>query len=60
MTLSPADLPNFLRSSALMGNLWVPSPRAMNELWNGRPSTVPLTLTKPLVPKYSADPSITT
>lgn len=46
--------------SALMGNLWVPSPRAMKELWNFWPITLPRTLTSPRVPKYSADPGITT
>src|SRR5690242_814749 len=44
-----------LRISALTGSLWVPSPRAMNELWNGWPSMVPRTLTRPLVPKYATD-----
>ena len=55
VTVSPACLPMTLRSSALTGSLWVPSPRAMNELWNGWPSMVPRTLTRPLVPKNCTD-----
>src|SRR4029077_13937979 len=51
----PACLPMTLRISALTGSLWVPSPRAMNELWNGWPSMVPRTLTRPLVPKNCTD-----
>ena len=51
VTLSPASLAMALRTSALMGSLWVPSPSAMNELSNGSPSTVPRTLTRPFVPK---------
>ena len=49
-----------LRRSALIGSLCVPSPSAMNELRNGWPSTVPATFTSPRVPKYSAEPGITT
>ena len=60
MTSSPASLPMALRRSALTGSLWVPSPRAMKELRNGWPSTVPLTFTNPRVPKYSADPGMVT
>ena len=60
VTVSPASLAIALRTSALIGSLWVPSPRAMNELRNGWPSTVPRTLTRPWVPKYSAEPGITT
>ena len=37
------------------GSLCRPSPSAMNELWNGSPSTVPRTFTSPRVPKNSAD-----
>jgi hypothetical protein len=40
--------------------LCVPSPRAMNEPRNGCPSIVPRTLTRPRVPKYSAEPGICT
>ena len=43
-----------------MGSLWLPSPIAMKELRNGVPSTVPLTLTSPRVPKNSAEPGMTT
>src|SRR5688500_10390036 len=60
VTVSPASLAMALRTSALIGSLWVPSPRAMKELRNGRPSTVPLTLTRPRVPKNSAEPGMTT
>ena len=55
VTVSPACLPMAVRISALTGSLWVPSPRAMNELWNGWPSMVPRTLTRPLVPKNCTD-----
>jgi hypothetical protein len=34
-TVSPSSLPIAFRTSALTGNLWVPSPIAMKELWNG-------------------------
>jgi hypothetical protein len=30
----------------------------VSQLWNSTPSTVPLTFTRPRVPKYSADPGI--
>jgi hypothetical protein len=43
-----------------VGNLWVPSPRVMKELWNRWPSTLARTFTSPRIPKYSADPGITT
>jgi hypothetical protein len=33
---------------------------AMNALWNGCPSTVPLTFTRARVPKYSAEPGMMT
>jgi hypothetical protein len=56
VTVSPSAFPIFLRISALIGSLCVPSPRAMNELRNGSPSTVPFTFARPFVPKYSADP----
>src|SRR5262249_10808551 len=36
------------------------SPKAMNELRNGWPSTVPRTLIKPRVPKNAAESGITT
>ena len=48
---SPSSLPMVLRTAALTGSLWVPSPSAMNELSKGSPSTVPRTLTSPLVSK---------
>src|SRR6266542_4003463 len=35
VTVSPGFFPMTLRTSALMGSLWVPSPMAMNELRNG-------------------------
>jgi len=44
-------LPIHPRRSVLIGSLCVPSPRAMKELWNGLPSTVPRTFTSPRVPK---------
>ena len=34
-TVSPSSLPMAFRMSALTGNLWVPSPMAMKELWKG-------------------------
>jgi hypothetical protein len=37
VTRSPACLPIALRSAALIGSLWVPSPSAKNALWNRRP-----------------------
>ena len=46
----PASLPIDLRRPVLIGSLCVPSPRAMKELWNGLPSTVPRTFTSPPVP----------
>ena len=55
VTESPACLPMARRMSARTGSLWVPSPKAMNELRNGWPSMVPRTLTRPRVPKNSAD-----
>ena len=60
MTVSPSPLPIALRTSAFTGSLWVPSPSAMKELRNGWPSTVPRTLTRPRVPKNSADCGHTT
>src|SRR5260370_22245806 len=60
VTLSPVCLAMLARSSALMGNLCVTLPRAMNDLLNGRPSTVPLTFTNPRVLKYCAEPGMTT
>src|SRR5258708_38686087 len=60
VTLSPTSLAMPARSSALIGNLCVPLPTAMNELLNGRPSTVPLTFTSPRVLKYCAEPGMTT
>src|SRR4051794_11505894 len=59
-TVSPAALPMAFRTSALTGSLCVPSPSAMNALSNGSPSMVPRTLTRPRVPKNSAEPSICT
>src|SRR5436190_6774162 len=41
--------------SSFTGSLWFPSPMAMKELWKGSPSIVPRTLTRPRVPKNSAD-----
>ncbi len=58
--MSPACFEMAVRTSALTGSLWVPSPRAMKELRNGWPSTAPLTFTNPRVPKYSAEPGMTT
>src|ERR1700716_2832142 len=49
-----------LRRSDLIGSLGVPSPMAMNELRNGRPSTVPRTFTSPRVPKKSTESGMTT
>ena len=43
-----------------MGSLCVPSPIAMNEVWNSTSSMVPRTLTRPRVPKYSTESGITT
>jgi hypothetical protein len=60
VTVSPTPLPSVRRTSALTGSLCVPSPSAMNELWNGWPSMVPRTFTRPRVPKYSAEPGICT
>jgi len=51
VTVSPACFAIALRTSALMGSLCRPSPKAMNELRSGCPSTVPLTLTRARVPK---------
>ena len=45
MTVSPASLPIAFRVPAFTGNLWRPSPRAMNALSNGSSSTVPRTFT---------------
>ena len=59
-TASPCSLRIALRTSAFIGSLCVPSPSAMNELWNGWPSTVPRTLTRPRVPKYSTESGMTT
>ena len=59
-TTSPALFPIVFRISALTGSLWVPSPRAMNELENGWPSIVPRTFTSPFVPKTSTDRGQTT
>ena len=60
VTVSPASLPIFRRSAALIGNLCRPSPNAMNDAWNGWPSTSARTFTSPRVPKNSAEPGITT
>src|SRR5512139_2569057 len=49
-----------LRTSADTGSLCLPSPRAMNELRNAWPAMVPRTLTRPRVPKNSADSGQTT
>jgi hypothetical protein len=57
---SPASFWMAWRSFALIGSLWVPSPRAMKELRNECPSTVPRTLTSPRVPKYFAQPGMIT
>src|SRR5207302_7669815 len=59
-TVSPTSFPITLRTSALMGSLWVPSPRAINEAWKGWPSTVPRTFTRPLVAKNSVEPGLIT
>src|ERR1019366_292807 len=42
VTVSPSPLPILFRTSDLIGNLWVPSPRAMKELWIGRPPSLAL------------------
>src|SRR6266567_8390951 len=60
VTVSSASLPIALRTSALTGSLWVPSPMAMNELRKGWPSIVPRTFTSPRVPKNSTDSGQTT
>jgi predicted RNase H-like nuclease len=60
VTASPACFEMAERTSVLIGSLWRPSPSAMNELRKGYPSTVPLTFTKPRVPKYSAEFGMTT
>src|SRR5262249_16715896 len=59
-TSSPASFWIAFRISALIGSMWVPSPSAMNQLRNGWPSTVPRAFPSPRVPKYSAEPGITT
>src|SRR5580698_3480336 len=55
LTVSPTFLPIASRISAFMGSLCVPLPSAMKELRNSWPSTLPRTLTRPRVPKNSAD-----
>jgi hypothetical protein len=50
-TVLPASFPIARRISSLTGSMCLPSPMAMNELWKGCPSIVPVTLTKPRVPK---------
>lgn len=55
VTRSPASLPILRRVSALIGSMCSPPPIAINELAKGCPSMVPLTFTKPRVPKNSAD-----
>src|SRR5215469_9046535 len=50
-TVWPASLPMALRISSFTGNMCLPSPIAMKEPLNGRPSIVPLTFTRPRVPK---------
>lgn len=60
LTVAPASLALALRTAALMGSLCVPSPKAMKALWKGWPSTVPRTLTRPWVPKNSAELGQTT
>jgi hypothetical protein len=59
-TVSPILFPIAWRMSARTGNLCVPSPRAMNELRNGWPSILPLTFTKPRVPKNLTESGQTT
>src|SRR5579872_7426219 len=51
VTVSPTSLPIARRTSAFTGSLCLPSPRAINELRKGCPSILPLTFTKPRVPK---------
>ncbi len=60
VTLSPTSLPMIRLISAFIGSICVPSPIAMNELRNGRPSILPLTLTSPRVPKNLTDSGQTT
>jgi hypothetical protein len=50
-TVSPTVFPIAWRMFARTGSLCVPSPRAMNELRKGCRSILPLTFTKPRVPK---------
>src|SRR6266478_8808055 len=50
-TVSPTSFPIARRISTFTGSMCLPSPIAINELLKGRPSIVPLTLTKPRVPK---------
>ena len=59
-TLSPTSYPIAWRISAFTGSLCVPSPRAINELRKGCPSTLPLTFTNPRVPKNSTELGQTT
>src|ERR1700722_12376045 len=55
LTVSPGALAIARRISAFTGSLCLPSPNAINELWNGNPSMVPFTFTSPRVPKKAAD-----
>jgi hypothetical protein len=60
VTVSPAVLPMRVWRALLIGSLWVPSPSAMNDVWNSWSSMVPLTLTSPRVPKKAAVQSVMT
>ncbi len=51
------DLGAYLGGTA---SLWLPSPRAINEPRSGWPSMLPRMRTRPRVPKYSAEPGVTT
>src|SRR5262249_26961647 len=60
LTLWPASFPMAFRTAAVTGSLCVPSPIAMNELWNACPSMVPRTFTRPRVPKNLTESGMTT
>ena len=60
VTRLPASFPMALRTSVFIGNMCLPSPMAMNELWNGHPSIVPRTFTRPRVPKNLTESGQTT
>lgn len=59
-TLSPIPLPRVLRSDALSGTMWVPSPIGSSVAWKGLPSMVPATLTALRVAKMSPESGMAT